>query len=185
MHISTISMTQALDVWSDLMAALYGENKYGGDIAEIYLYRLMTFSPTLASSFEQGVIERDMNNGGIRGEWLCEIVDNANTALHDLLVHFAKQHEAAIEVSGRELGEWLKTARFTHRVHVKVTSLRSDRKPTDPRYLATLDKPMAIGNIGLKLGDALAGKGLDPCTRVTFKPGRTEGTIDVFAEEER
>jgi hypothetical protein len=38
----SLSIQQELLVWSELTAAYYGENKYGGDTAEIYAYRLMS-----------------------------------------------------------------------------------------------------------------------------------------------
>jgi hypothetical protein len=41
--------------------------------------------------------------------------------MHDLFVLFAEKRDAKIEIEGKELGEWLKKARFVHRVHVKVT----------------------------------------------------------------
>ncbi len=113
-------MQQALSIWSDLESALHGTNSFAGDTAEIYIYRLLTHSPGLG---RYGGVELDrmMSGSGIIAEGLREDYDNANTSLHDLLKHFAKEHGATIEVNDKELGAWLKTARFTHRVHVKVT----------------------------------------------------------------
>jgi hypothetical protein len=37
------------------------------------------------------------------------------------LNHFSKKREAVITVEGQPLGPWLITARYVHRVHVKVT----------------------------------------------------------------
>ena len=41
-----LSMSQALGLWSDLEQAYHGTNSYGGDEAELYLYRLMPNTPT-------------------------------------------------------------------------------------------------------------------------------------------
>jgi hypothetical protein len=35
-----LSMTQALELWDELVACHYSCNNYGGDVAEIYAYRL-------------------------------------------------------------------------------------------------------------------------------------------------
>ena len=40
-----LSMVQALEIWSDLESAYYGENSFGGDTAELYAYRFLPFSP--------------------------------------------------------------------------------------------------------------------------------------------
>jgi hypothetical protein len=39
-----ISLPNALSIWSDLEAALYGVNNYGGTVAEIYAYRITPLS---------------------------------------------------------------------------------------------------------------------------------------------
>jgi hypothetical protein len=105
-------MVQALRIWSDLEQAYFGKNSFGSNTAEIYLYRFM------------GGVPRDVrmiNDPGIMGKVTREDFDNANVAMHDLFKLFASERSAKIEVDGRELGEWLKTARLCHRVHVKVT----------------------------------------------------------------
>jgi len=109
----TLTILQVLDIWVDLETALQKKNSYGGDTAEVYLYRLMgnglsndVRSLTSASSTFKKEAEKNF--------------DNANVALHDLLVIFAEKRDAKIEVEDKELGEWLKKARFAHRVHVKV-----------------------------------------------------------------
>ncbi len=35
-----LSMAQVFSVWSDLESAYHGRNDFGGDVAEIYFYRL-------------------------------------------------------------------------------------------------------------------------------------------------
>lgn len=50
-----ISIEQAVKIWHQLEDALHGVSNYGGDTAEIYLYRFMPYSPVYAakaSSFE-------------------------------------------------------------------------------------------------------------------------------------
>ncbi len=109
-----LSMMQALSIWSDLEAAYYGKNGFGGDIAEIYIYRAMPYEPSVARIEHASTV--DITVGVAAGS----AYDRANESLHALFAHFGKTHEARIEVEGRELGEWLKTARYLHRIHVKV-----------------------------------------------------------------
>jgi len=96
-----LSMVQALSLWSDLEAAYYGKHHYGGDVAEIYIVRAMT-----------------------RDEKLVDSIMDANQSLYALFTHFIETHDAIIEINKRELGEWMKTAAFDHRIHVRVR--RSD-----------------------------------------------------------
>jgi hypothetical protein len=110
----SLSMTQALSIWSDLEAAYYGKNGFGGDTAEIYIYRAMPYDPSVAR------IEHASTVDIMDGDGAGSTYDRANESLHALFAHFSKTHEARIEVEGRELGEWLKTARYLHRIHVKV-----------------------------------------------------------------
>ncbi len=109
-----LSMTQALSIWSDLEAAYYGKNSFGGDTAEIYIYEAMPYDPTVASLV--GVLHESERARSIAGE----SYDQANASLCSLFTHFSRTHEARIEVEDRELGDWLRTARYMHRVHVKV-----------------------------------------------------------------
>lgn len=114
-----ISMVQALDVWSDLEAAYYGKNGFGGDTAEIYLYRFLTGASRPLE---------DVNASNLQGELARETYTIANQAMCALFTHFAEtHHEVRIEVDGRELGPWLGETLNTHRVHVKVIH-KNDRR---------------------------------------------------------
>jgi hypothetical protein len=105
-------MEQALEVWSHLEQAYHGVHPYGSNTAEVYVYHFMSGAPRPLNMLE---------SPGIMGELVRESYDTANHAMHDLFVLFGKNRDAQIEVEGKELGEWVKTARFCHRVHVKVT----------------------------------------------------------------
>lgn len=110
-----LSMVQALSIWSDLEAAYYGKNGFGSNTAEIYIYRAMPYDPIVASLV--GVLPESAHARNIGGE----SYDKANASLCALFSYFSKTREARIEIDGCELGEWLKTARYMHRIHVKVT----------------------------------------------------------------
>lgn len=113
--LATLSLTQALSIWSDLEKAYSGEASHG-DTTELYLYRFMPWQPSVATA-KAGAA----SGTGMMAEACREAYDNANGALHDLLVMFQASRPCHVEIDGRELGEWLKEARFEHRVGVKVT----------------------------------------------------------------
>lgn len=107
-----VSMAQALGVWSDLCDAYHGKNGYGGDTAEIYMYRFMADCPTVSLS------RRPLT--GIAADEEALRVKAANEALHALLAHFAEERICVVLVEGQPLGAWVATAGFDHRVHVTV-----------------------------------------------------------------
>ena len=106
-----LSMVQALDIWSDLESAYYGQNKYGGNVAEIYMFRL---GLSMSSLVHRKVSKEQI---ALAAELACE-------SLFNLLQHFqdnkgGRKH-VRIKVDSRPLGAWVKKAEFTHRVHVTV-----------------------------------------------------------------
>ena len=114
-----LSMVQALSIWSDLSDAFYGKNGFGGDTAEIYLYRLMPSGPAAAAA--------SLGEPGLHGDIAREAFDEANATLFSILAYFQKERDARIEVEGRKLGPWLSSARFNHRVHVRVRPRKTRR----------------------------------------------------------
>lgn len=113
MSLETISMDQVLDVWTDLEAAYYGKNGYGGDTAEIYVYRLMPRIPNGAPDDDDYL--------------------KANQALFSLLRRFQSMHsDAAISLyatrkdDGRPLGSWLNGCHEAHRHHIRIGRVAKD-----------------------------------------------------------
>lgn len=108
-----ISILQALDVWSDLEQAYYGDNKYGGDTAEIYAYRLMQHSPA-ATIFDGEIAERHRS----------EVALNAASALVELCLLFQRERECEIEIDTVSVPDWWQArgrrGKYDHRCHVKV-----------------------------------------------------------------
>jgi hypothetical protein len=113
--LATVSHAQALHVWSELEDARNGVNGFGGNTAEIYVYRVMHRNPGMDGQIRQSGTEYD------------DAHDAANVALYELFTLYAARRGVRIHVYGRKLGPWLKKARFTHRVHVCVTAIASDR----------------------------------------------------------
>lgn len=109
-----LSMAQALDVWSDLCDAYHGKG-WGGDTAEIYMYRFMPDCPSVNLCREPG---KPLT--GMAAEAEQRRVADANEALWALLAHFAEERNCRLTVNGKRLGKWVSKAGFDHRVHVKV-----------------------------------------------------------------
>lgn len=113
-----ISIEQALDVYDDLIEALNGRHGYGGNVAEIYTFRIMPNSPTYSMHNEGKMWDSDNRM----------IEKRAAEDFHSLCYIFAKKHEAVISIDGVELNEWISKIRteefrFFHRVHVEVKKL--------------------------------------------------------------
>lgn len=115
-----ISATQAMGVAVELTTAMLGENGYGGDVAEIYMYRFMPRSPM----FEQWQRDGFPDNGSIQANEGLEVIQAANETLYAVLKWFADTTEAKIVIEQkdgfRKLGKWVRRANFAHRVHVRV-----------------------------------------------------------------
>lgn len=124
-----LSMIQALDVWQSLEDA-YRRDASHGDTAEIYLYRLMPYSPTVAANIGRETDSYMAKNA------VAEAIQQANESLLSLLVHFAQKRDAIIEVDrvehGKlvfvEIGDWLKSCGNGHRCNVRVRSRRQAAK---------------------------------------------------------
>lgn len=102
------STTQALDVWTQLERAYYNDNSYGGDEAEIYVYRMIPYSNL-------------WGKGGPFGKEVTqELTSQANADLLALFLRFAKDREVDLLVEGIPPGDWLAESDNAHRWHVKV-----------------------------------------------------------------
>lgn len=117
-----ISIEQALDVYDDLIDALNGVNGFGGNVAEIYCFRIMPSSPTY-SMYNEGKIWDEENR---------MLEKKTAEDFHSLCHIFAKKHNAKISIDGEELHTWIskirtEEIRFFHRVHVEVQKLSEEK----------------------------------------------------------
>lgn len=93
---TSMSIEQALGVWSQLEEAREGKSSYGGDVAEIYAYRMNPHSP------------RMMNNSD------DEFGPRFEANLRWIIGEFEKRRGCKVEILD---DTWF------HRVHVKVTKV--------------------------------------------------------------
>jgi len=110
-----ISIEQAIDIYNDLIDAKNGTHGFGGNVAEIYVYKLMPYSPTY-SMHPEGKIWDDDNR---------MLEKKAAEDFHSLCYIFSKKHEVSIFIDGIDMHKWISKVRsgeirFYHRVHVEV-----------------------------------------------------------------
>lgn len=105
-----LSMVQALGIWSELEAAYYGKNGFGGTTAEIYAYRLQPCNPLLYSDLE-------LSSKKVKGEAAIQ----AAKTMYQLLHHFNQEHNGcSIYVNGKHFGYWVARTPFEHRWHIRI-----------------------------------------------------------------
>jgi hypothetical protein len=114
-----LSMTQAIELWDELRDCLEGCNRYGGDTAEIYAYRLT---------------KHHVPTKGTGPSYPDEDEFQIAASLTNLVQHFCYRHECKAEItcSGSTIqgivrifpqlgkGGSVPPFPFSHRAHVKI-----------------------------------------------------------------
>ena len=111
------SMDDAIGVWHDLERAIAGKNGFGGDVAEIYAYRLL---PRDASSAPASIGEAEAHLAGRN--------------MTRLLRRFSELHHAHFALEEREGFRTIDLGTedfppFDWRVHVRVTRIAPEMPP--------------------------------------------------------
>lgn len=113
-----ITIRQALGIYDELINAYHNENGYGGNTAEIYIYRMMECHPTYERTWNTK--DSMFNDDNI------ELETEAFLSLYRIIKEFIRHHDSDIEIDGMSLEESYKvfvtdkSRRFAHRVHIKV-----------------------------------------------------------------
>jgi hypothetical protein len=103
---TNLSLTQILDIWTELDDAFHGVNGFGGDTAEIYGYTLMQFDP------------RILHPGPLALQARADMARQAGDSLAQLLARFISVRRCHIEIDGRLFDGTM--GRLDHRCHVRV-----------------------------------------------------------------
>lgn len=91
-----ISVPQALDVYDELVKAYHGRNGYGGNVAEIYCYRLVPSNPSADAAIRAGVqYDKKPNKKGFLYPAMMEEAHTAADNLFSLIEHFKKNYPDA------------------------------------------------------------------------------------------
>ena len=107
-----ISVAEAMRLYGELVDAYHGKNGYGGDVAELYMYR---FGFSAAHHHLDAL-----------APYAAQNLRTANESLHALIEFFLLDKEPTAEAyietqeGWRAFGEWVKKAGFDHRVHVRI-----------------------------------------------------------------
>ncbi len=115
------SVDDAIGVWHDLERALAGKNGYGGDVAEIYAYRLL---PGGAKAFTSA-------------EGAAALAPLAGRNMTRLLRRFIDLHHAHVALEEREGFRTIDLGcedfpPFDWRAHVRVTRITPELPPAPP-----------------------------------------------------
>ena len=113
-----ISIEQALEIYDELIDAKNGVHGFGGTTAEIYVFRLMPYSPCYSMQ----------NEGKSWDEENRMIEKKAAEDFHSLCHIFSKKHKVSININGIDMHQWISKIRseefrFYHRVHVDVLKI--------------------------------------------------------------
>lgn len=119
-----LSVTQAVDLWSEFERGYRGESSFAGNKIEVYAYRLVPYRPGIhgRAQPEEGSLLYD--------DWV-ELGRQAADSLRDLLLLFREHHEdTTITVEGPHgwvpVSDWV-GQHLHHRVHVRFESGGSPR----------------------------------------------------------
>ena len=111
-----LSQMQLLSIWSHLEDARIGKHGYGGNVAEIYLYEAMPYSPLVDRFKGNSVFDADT----------ASVYRAARESLLHVFESFEVMRSARVRAEGplaREfapLGPWFVERDERHRVHVEV-----------------------------------------------------------------
>jgi hypothetical protein len=109
-----LSIAEAMRLYGELVEALHGVNGFGGNVAELYMYR---FGYSLNGKALMASVDADN-------------LRQANKSLHELLAFFSDDTHAEVRIEQRggwvPIGEWIEGAGFDHRAHVRVSKKKEE-----------------------------------------------------------
>lgn len=109
--ITTIPLSELLNLWGELVEAYHGVHGYGSDTAEIYAYRLQAYSPMAHDHKDEKALHD------------CAI--NAAEALAALCIAFEGAQDCRVTIDNMAPNAWLAASRkggvlFNHRAYIRV-----------------------------------------------------------------
>jgi hypothetical protein len=115
--ITTISISELLKLWGELTECYHCVHGYGGDTAEIYAYRLKSYSPRAHTHNDEDA------------KRAC--AQSAASALAAICAEFESVNDCRVTINNMSLSRWLTESRpggvpFNHRAYVKVIKEESE-----------------------------------------------------------
>lgn len=109
----TCSIIEACKIWAEFHDCLHGRNGYGGNVCEIYSYRLQQYCPTWHRERRE-----------ICGITAAEIHRQAAKSLVMLLREFCREYDCGARIDNANPDNWYeaigKSGHFDHRCHIDV-----------------------------------------------------------------
>jgi hypothetical protein len=87
-----ISPIQAITFWDQLVRAYHGCANYGGDVAEVYLYSMMSHSPVFANNPDSRFAE--------------DVVAQAKQSMRELIAYFESTYPYSQVLEGTDEGTY-------------------------------------------------------------------------------
>lgn len=136
MDLLQVNIFELMLLWGELVAAYYGVNGFGGDVAEIYAYRFQAYNPTIHCQ-------------GQGSQWfatdiyLSERKDFdilTGRQLVELLKLFCKSYNCAAKVNNLAVDDFLYRSNvgdiiFNYRVHVEIVHNNANEAVLEPASL--------------------------------------------------
>lgn len=153
-NVPNLPVLEAMKLWGELVECLHGRNRHGGNVAEMYAYRLHGHSPAVAAGLDKVVTDAQDEESDLLAAVVNDVQAEAGANLYAVLAAFAEHYEADVTVEDVPLEVW--GDRPFHRVHVRCTKHRdgTPRKRTPVRRRAK----RARGGARSYAGDATCAK---------------------------
>lgn len=111
---------QLIDIWEELKDAYHNSANYGGDVAEIYAYRLMTHKPCLMHSQDSTETMTEYKRAGYNLLQICRHFTMKHNIYHgydsDVVIEIKWSNDEWIDIWN--VDELL----LSHRCHIRVRS---------------------------------------------------------------
>nr|WP_250808445.1 hypothetical protein [Neorhizobium tomejilense] len=107
-HFFSVSPIQVIDVWDELHSAMAGTNKYGGDVIEFYMYRLMPPSPSLGTNPMSNFLDDDFYSAACNLHAICRLFEER----HEVTILFEDGGNIDLLLDKSDLNR--------HRTHLRV-----------------------------------------------------------------
>jgi len=95
-----------LNIWYELVTAYHQINGFGGNIAEIYFYHVITKSMELNRISETEYQKKD--------------IEKIHLIFYNIFDFFRKKFDCKLFINEKEFDLWFLEDNNTHRMHVKV-----------------------------------------------------------------
>lgn len=108
-HILAVSPLQLLDIWDELHSGMSGKNSFGGDVVEVYFYRLMAHSSLAAVNPTSPLLDEDFYASACNLHAICRLFEKR----HDVTITFESGENIDLLLAKNDLNR--------HRTHLRVT----------------------------------------------------------------